>query len=70
MATSGEKRWPPVGNFVAASGEKPMAIDTQCASFARVARRQQNVATPAADCEQLRPGAFPRSYMPRHVLLE
>jgi hypothetical protein len=28
MATSGEKRWPPVGNFVAASGEKPMAIDT------------------------------------------
>jgi hypothetical protein len=27
MATSGEKRWPPVGNFVAASGEKPMAID-------------------------------------------
>ena len=26
MATSGEKRWPPVGNFVAASGEKPMAI--------------------------------------------
>jgi hypothetical protein len=29
MATSGEKRWPPVGNFVAASGEKPMAIDTR-----------------------------------------
>ncbi len=28
MATNGEKRWPPVGNFVAASGEKPMAIDT------------------------------------------
>ena len=27
MATSGEKRWPPVGNYVAASGEKPMAID-------------------------------------------
>jgi hypothetical protein len=27
MATGGEKRWPPVGNFVAASGEKPMAID-------------------------------------------
>ena len=27
MATSGEKSWPPVGNFVAASGEKPMAID-------------------------------------------
>ena len=27
MATSGEKRWPPVGNFVATSGEKPMAID-------------------------------------------
>jgi hypothetical protein len=28
MATSGEKRWPPVGNFVAVSGEKPMAIDS------------------------------------------
>jgi hypothetical protein len=28
MATSGEKGWPPVGNFVATSGEKPMAIDT------------------------------------------
>ena len=27
MATSGEKRWPPTGKFVAASGEKPMAID-------------------------------------------
>ena len=27
MATSGEKRWPPVGNFVATRGEKPMAID-------------------------------------------
>ncbi len=27
MATSGEKRWPPAGKFVAASGEKPMAID-------------------------------------------
>ena len=27
MATSGEKRWPPVGIFVATSGEKPMAID-------------------------------------------
>ena len=29
MATSGEKRWPPVGNFVATSGEKQMAIDIQ-----------------------------------------
>ena len=29
MATSGEKRWPPVGIFVATSGEKPMAIDTE-----------------------------------------
>ena len=28
MATSGEKRWPPMGNFVATTGEKPMAIDT------------------------------------------
>jgi hypothetical protein len=28
MATSGEKRWPPVGNFVATNGEKPMAIDS------------------------------------------
>jgi hypothetical protein len=28
MATSRDKRWPPVGNFVATSGEKPMAIDT------------------------------------------
>src|ERR1700716_2478395 len=28
MATSGENRWPPVGNFVATNGEKPMAIDT------------------------------------------
>jgi hypothetical protein len=28
MATSGEKRWPPMGNYVATSGEKPMAIDT------------------------------------------
>ena len=27
MATSGEKRWPPMGNFVATTGEKPMAID-------------------------------------------
>jgi hypothetical protein len=27
MATAGEKQWPRVGNFVAASGEKPMAID-------------------------------------------
>ena len=27
MATSGEKSWPPVGNLVAASGEKQMAID-------------------------------------------
>ena len=29
MATSGEKRWPPMGNFVATTGEKPMAIDRQ-----------------------------------------
>jgi hypothetical protein len=29
VATSGEKTWPPVGKFVAASGEKPMAIDTR-----------------------------------------
>ena len=29
VATSGEKRWPPVGNFVAASGENSMAIDMQ-----------------------------------------
>jgi hypothetical protein len=28
MATSGEKRWPPVGNYLATVGEKPMAIDT------------------------------------------
>src|SRR6516225_7620714 len=28
MATTGEKRWPPAGNFVATTGEKPMAIDT------------------------------------------
>jgi len=27
MATTGEKRWPPAGNFVATTGEKPMAID-------------------------------------------
>jgi hypothetical protein len=33
MATSGEKSWPPAGNFVATSGEKPMAIDTQNARF-------------------------------------
>ena len=40
MATSGEKRWPPVGNFVAASGEKPMAIDTVVhAAFARAGRQ-------------------------------
>ena len=30
MATNEEKRRPPVGNFVAASGEKPMAIDRSC----------------------------------------
>jgi hypothetical protein len=35
MATSGEKRWPPVGNFVAASGEKPMAIDKRGWSMTR-----------------------------------
>jgi len=28
MATSGEKPWPPGGNFVATAGEKPMAIDS------------------------------------------
>jgi len=28
MATTGEKRWPPAGNFVATTGEKPMAIDS------------------------------------------
>jgi hypothetical protein len=27
-----QKRWPPVGNFVAAVGEKPIAIDTALAS--------------------------------------
>jgi hypothetical protein len=27
VATSGEKRWPPVGKFVAAVGENSMAID-------------------------------------------
>jgi hypothetical protein len=27
-ATSGEKTWPPVGKFVAAVGEKQMAIDS------------------------------------------
>jgi hypothetical protein len=27
MATTGEKRWPRVGNFVATGGEKQMAID-------------------------------------------
>jgi hypothetical protein len=27
VATSGEKRWPPVGKFVAAVGENLMAID-------------------------------------------
>jgi len=32
MATSGEKRWPPVGNFVATNGEKPMAIDRRRSS--------------------------------------
>ena len=35
MATSGEKRWPPVGVFVATSGEKPMAIDNQLTSEGR-----------------------------------
>jgi hypothetical protein len=29
MATSGEKRWPPVGKFVAAVGENLMAIDNR-----------------------------------------
>ena len=28
MATSGEKRWPPAGNFLAVVGEIQMAIDT------------------------------------------
>ena len=28
VATSGEKRWPPVGKFVAVAGENLMAIDT------------------------------------------
>jgi len=28
VATSAEKRWPPVGKFVAASGENSMAIDS------------------------------------------
>jgi hypothetical protein len=32
MATSGEKRWPPAGNFVATSGEKRMAIDSAARS--------------------------------------
>jgi hypothetical protein len=27
VATSGEKRWPPVGKFVAVVGENLMAID-------------------------------------------
>jgi hypothetical protein len=35
MATTGEKRWPPVGNFVAAIGEKPMAIDSRARAQAR-----------------------------------
>jgi hypothetical protein len=39
MATSGEKRWPPVGNFVAASGEKPMAIDNRVEPMMRPAQR-------------------------------
>jgi hypothetical protein len=29
MATSGEKRWPPVGNYLATNGEKPTAIDSR-----------------------------------------
>jgi hypothetical protein len=29
MATSGKKSWPPAGNFVATTGEKPMAIDNR-----------------------------------------
>jgi hypothetical protein len=29
VATSGEKKWPPVGKFVAAAGENLMAIDTR-----------------------------------------
>ena len=40
MATSGEKRWPPVGIFVATSGEKPMAIDTSGSSPHRPRRKR------------------------------
>ena len=31
MATNGEKRWPPLGKLVAASGENSMAIDNRTA---------------------------------------
>jgi hypothetical protein len=35
VAASGEKRWPPVGNFVATNGENSMAIDIRKAERAR-----------------------------------
>ena len=46
MATTGEKRWPPAGNFVATTGEKPMAIDNRAARQLRAGDRQRPV--PAA----------------------
>jgi hypothetical protein len=36
MATSGEKRWPPVGSFMAAGAEKQMAIDRRYGGVVRV----------------------------------
>jgi hypothetical protein len=38
MATTGEKRWPPVGNFVATGGEKQMAIDSAVMANRRACR--------------------------------
>jgi hypothetical protein len=51
MATTGEKRWPPVGNFVAAAGENSMAIDshhgkvleTRCSPVRAKWMRQQGI---------------------------
>jgi hypothetical protein len=43
VATSGEKRWPPVGKFVAASGENSMAIDRRHAPRANVGLKRLDV---------------------------
>ena len=54
MATSGEKRWPSLGNFVAASGENPMAIETQPGSSLEVLTgRCAGLSWPVADNPQV-----------------